>query len=186
MKHISIILLAWLSISNQAGQDLYVCKNARVSLYSSAPIEDIKAVTSTGVSVFNASTGELDFSLTIRSFQFDKALMQEHFNSDYMESDKYPKATFKGRLQEKVDVTKDGTYPVTVAGDLNVHGVTQKRTITGSLTVKNGVISMTSEFMVKCADHHITIPEIVFHHIAESIQVTVSATYSLYKNNQSK
>ena len=177
MKYISIILLAWLSI-NPAGQDLYVCKNAKISLYSSAPIEDIKAVTSSGVSVYNAATGELNFSVPVSSFQFAKSLMQEHFNSDYMESDKFPRAMFKGKVQEQIDVTKDGTYPVTVTGDLTVHGVTQKRTIPGSFTVKSGTISMTSEFMVKCADHHIEIPRLVFHNIAESIKINVSATYT--------
>ena len=107
--------------------------------------------------------------------------MQEHFNSDYMESDKFPKATFKGKIQEKVDLTKDGAYPVNVSGDLTVHGVTKPRTITGNVTVKGGIITMTSEFMVRCADHDIKIPSIVFHNIAESIKMNVSATYALYK-----
>jgi hypothetical protein len=186
MKHISIILLAWMSIINQTGQDLYVCKNARVSLYSSAPIEDIKAVTNSGGSVYNGATGELDFSIAIRSFTFEKELMQEHFNSDYMESDKFPKASFKGKIQEHIDASKDGTFPITVNGDLNVHGVTVNRTIKGTLTVKNGIINMTSEFIVKCADHHISIPQIVFHNIAESIKMNVSATYTAYKTNQTK
>jgi len=181
MKHISIVLLAWISIINQAGQDIYVCRNAKITLYSSAPIEDIKAVTSTGASVYNAASGELDFSVSIRSFQFDKSLMQEHFNSDYMESDKFPRAIFKGKVENHIDVGQDGTYPVKVAGQLTVHGVTQSRTIQGTISIKNGVVSMTSEFMVKCTDHHIDIPQIVFHHIAESIQVNVFATYSPYK-----
>ena len=177
MKYISIILLAWMC-TFQTSQDLYVCKNATISLYSSAPIEDIKASTSTGVSVFNAATGELNFSVAINSFKFEKSLMQEHFNSDYMESDKYPRATFKGKTEDHVDVTKDGTYPINVTGDLTVHNVTMKRTIPGSIIVKGGVISMKSEFMVKCADHHIDIPKIVFHNIAESIKINVAATYS--------
>jgi len=181
MKHISIVLLAWISIINQAGQDLYVCRNAKITLYSSAPIEDIKAATSTGASVYNAASGELDFSVSIRSFQFDKSLMQEHFNSDYMESDKFPRAIFKGKVENHIDITKDGTYPVRVAGQLTVHGVTQSRTIPGTISIKNGVVSMTSEFMVKCTDHHIDIPQIVFHHIAESIKINVFATYSPYK-----
>lgn len=184
MKHIAIILLAWMSI-NQTGQDIYVSKNARISLYSSAPIEDIKAATSSGGSVYDPLSGELDFSVNIKSFTFQKELMQEHFNSDYLESDKFPKATFKGKIQEHIDITKDGTYPITVVGDLMVHGVTQKRIIPGTLSVKNGVISMTSEFTVKCADHHISIPQIVFHNIAESIKINVSATYIPYKS-QSK
>ena len=184
MKYISIILLAWMSINNQAGQDLYVSKNAKISLFSSAPIEDIKASSSTGASVFNAATGELAFSVAIRSFQFPKSLMQEHFNSDYMESDKYPRATFKGKIKEYIDVSKDGTYPITVIGDLSVHGVTQNRSITGKLIVSGGTISMTSEFVVKCADHNIKIPSIVFHNIAESIQMNVTVNY--IKNNPTK
>jgi len=109
--------------------------------------------------------------------------MEEHFNENYIESDKFPKATFKGKIQEHIDPSKDGTYPVTVTGDFQVHGVTQTRTITGNLKVSGGVVTMTSEFMVKCADHHIDIPQIVFHHIAESIRIRVSATYTALKNN---
>ena len=112
--------------------------------------------------------------------------MQQHFNSDYMESDRYPKAIFKGQIQEHIDITKEGTYDVSAAGELTVHGVTQKRTVRGSLIVKNGIITVSSEFMVKCADHHIDIPQILFYHIAESIKITVSATYDPYKTNPSK
>lgn len=180
MKHIFIILLAWFSV-NQAGGSLYACKNAKVTLYSKAPIEDIEATSTTGVSVYNPATGELDFSVNINSFKFPKALMQEHFNSDYMESDKYPRATFKGRINEKPDLSKDGSYPVTATGELSVHNVTQTRTIPGTLTVKGGVMSLSSEFMVKCADHHIEIPRLVFHNIAESLKISVSATYAVNK-----
>ncbi|HTD41884.1 MAG TPA: YceI family protein, partial [Mucilaginibacter sp.] len=138
MKYIALILLAWMTV-HQAGQDIYVCKNAKINLYSSAPIEDIEATAFNGVSVYNAAAGELDFSVPIRGFHFPKALMEEHFNSDYMESDKFPKATFKGKIQEHPDLSKDGSYPVTVTGDLQVHGVTQTRTIKGNLSVSNGV-----------------------------------------------
>ena len=108
-------------------------------------------------------------------------MMQDHFNSDYMESDKYPKATFRGKIQEHIDVTKNGSFPVTAVGELDVHGVKQNRTIPGKATVNNGVLTLTSEFMVKCADHHIDIPKIVFHNIAESIQMNITATYTPYK-----
>jgi polyisoprenoid-binding protein YceI len=179
MKH--IILLAWLSILNQTGQGLYACKNAQISLFSSAPIEDISAKTSSGTSVYNAATGDLVFSVAINTFKFRKALMQEHFNSDYMESDKYPHATFKGKVQEHPDVSKDGSYPITVTGELDVHNVKQTRTIPGTLTVSGGVITMKSEFMVKCADHHIEIPRLVFHNIAETLKINVTATYTAAK-----
>lgn len=180
MKHISIILLAWMSIF-QTGQGLYMCKNAEISIFSSAPIEDIAAKTSSGQSVYNAATGDLVFSVAINTFKFRKALMQEHFNSDYLESDKYPRATFKGKIQEHPDLTKDGTYQITATGVLDVHNVKQNRTLPGALTVKNGVIAMKSEFMVKCVDHHIDIPKLVFQNIAETIKVNVTATYTAAK-----
>jgi len=181
MKCIAIILLALAGFTSQTPPGLYVCKNAKVSLYSEAPIEDISAETNTGASVFNPATGELVFSITISSLVFPKSLMQEHFNTDYMESDKFPKATFKGKIQQSIDVTKNGTYPVTVSGELEVHGVKQTRTITGSIIVNNGAVSMASEFYVKCADHNITIPKLVFHNIAESVRIRVAAAYSPYK-----
>lgn len=183
IRYIGIILLSFLNIT-RAGPDLYTCKNARITLFSTALIEDIKAVTSAGVSVYNAATDELDFSVPISTFQFEKAFMQQHFNSDYMESDKYPRAIFKGKIQEHIDVARDGIYQVNVTGDLTVHGITQKRTIQGNVTIRNGIVSMASEFMVKCADHNIDIPQILFYHIAESIKISVSATYTPYKNIQ--
>lgn len=179
MKNIIIILLAL--FSNQAGGNLFVCKNASISLYSKAPIEDIEAKTTGGNSVYNTATGDIAFSVPIRSFRFQKSLMQEHFNEKYMESDKYPNAAFKGKIQEHPDLSKDGTYPVTAAGVLDAHGVKQSRTIQGTLSIKSGVITLNSEFMVKCADHHIEIPTLVFHNIAETIKINVSATYSAYK-----
>ena len=165
--------------SFQAGQDLYACKNARISLFSSAPIEDIAAATTSGVSILNTTTGQLEFSVNITSFKFKKSLMQGHFNSEYLESDKYPKAVFKGKIQESINTTQNGTYAVTAIGELDVHGVKQARTLPGKITVNNGSITLASEFMVKCADHDIKIPAIVFHNIAESIKINVNATYAL-------
>lgn len=182
MKHITIILLAWFTFY-QAGQDIYTCKNAKINLFSSAPIEDIEASSTNGVSVYNPGTGELAFSVPIRSFHFPKSLMEEHFNENYMESDKYPRASFKGKIQEHFDLSKDGNYPVTATGEFEIHGIKQTRTIAGNLKVNNGVLTMTSEFMVKCADHHIDIPQIVFHNIAENIRIRVAAIYTLYKSN---
>jgi hypothetical protein len=179
MKYITLILLAW--FINQAGQDSYVCKNANISLYSKAPLEDIDATSAKGTSVFNAANGTLAFSVPIRSFQFQKSLMQEHFNESYMESDKYPNASFSGKISEKIDAAKNGTYPVNVSGMLEVHGVKQNRTIPGTITVNNGTVSMKSEFMVMCKDHQIEIPKLVFQKIAESIRVQVAANYVVYK-----
>lgn len=177
MKNIAIILLAWMSIF-QAGQDIYASKNAKVSLFSSAPLEDIAATSNAGTSVYNVTTGDIAFSVSIPTFQFKKSLMQSHFNSEYLESDKYPRANFKGKVGGQVDVNKNGSYPVTATGELDIHGVKQNRTINGTITVNNGTLTLASEFMVKCVDHNIEIPKIVFHNIAESIKMNVAATYT--------
>lgn len=182
MKYFGLLILAWFGI-NQAGQEIFVCKNAAVSLYSKAPIEDIEAQSTKGVSVFNASTGEIAFNVPIRSFVFDKALMQEHFNENYMESDKYPQASFKGNLTDKPDLTKDGSYPVSATGIFLIHGVKQTRTIKGILAVNKGSVILNAEFMVACKDHQIQVPTLVFQHIAETIRVRVSANYSPFQSN---
>lgn len=180
MKYLALILLSWIMVF-QGARENYVCKNARISLFSSAPLEDIDAVTDKGTSVFNASTGVLAFSVPIKSLQFEKSLMREHFNENYMESDKYPNAVFKGRIQENPNLSKDGTYPVHAAGVLDVHGVKQNRNISGRIVVKGGKVRMLSEFVVKCKDHDIEIPRLVFQKIAETIQIKVVADYTSLK-----
>lgn len=180
MKYIGVILLVWFA-TNRTGQDIYVCKNAMVSLYSKAPIEDIDARSNKGTSVLNIATGDVAFSVPIRSFKFDKSLMQDHFNENYMESDKFPQASFKGKLNSKPDLSKDGSYPVTASGVFEAHGVKQNRSIQGTITVANGAISLSSEFMVACKDHKIDIPRLVFQNIAETIKIKVNAVYTAYK-----
>ena len=110
--------------------------------------------------------------------------MQEHFNENYMESKKYPKATFKGRIVDlaKVNFAANGSYPVTVSGDLNMHGVTNKITTAGTVTVNGGAISASSKFPVSVADYNIKIPAVVKDNIAKVVDVTVSCMYDK-KNN---
>ncbi|WP_374164464.1 YceI family protein [Arcticibacter sp. MXS-1] len=180
MKYIAIMFLAWLGI-NQAGRDSYVCRNARIMLFSEAPLEDIAATSGKGTSVYNPATGDLAFSVPIRSFAFEKSLMQEHFNENYMESDKFPNASFRGKVLEKIDVSKDGIYPVKASGVLEVHGVKQNRTIDGKVQVNKGAVRLSSTFNVRCKDHQIDIPKLVFQKIAESIEVKVAADYSKYQ-----
>ncbi len=182
MKYLLFLIALTSGMLGQTGPStLYVSKNAVVTIYSKAPLEDIEASTSTGKAVYNASTGELAFDVPIRTFKFRKSLMQEHFNENYMESDKYPNATFRGNVNEKVDLTKNGTYPVSATGSMDVHGVKQNRTIKGTLIVNNGAVSMQSEFMVRCADHNIEIPKLVFQKIAETIKVNINASFTPYK-----
>jgi len=111
-------------------------------------------------------------------------LMQEHFNENYVESEKFPVATFKGKINEKVDYTKDGDYKVTVTGKLNLHGVEKDRTIDGLVSVKGAVISTSSSFKIKFADHNVVIPRLYSGIIPEDTDVKLDATLEPFKKNQ--
>lgn len=159
----------------------YVGKNLKITIFSSTPVEDIKAASTSASAVLLTAKQEIAVQIPIKSLEFDKKLMQEHFNENYMESDKYPMAKFKGTIEPKIDWAKDGEYPVTVKGILNVHGVDQARTITGKITIKGDVISISSSFEVACASHQIKIPRLVFAKIAEVIKVSIQGTLNPLK-----
>ena len=157
------------------GQTL-TTKTAKVKIFSSTPIEDIKAASEKGVAVLVAKTGDIAFQVPIKSLEFSKGLMQEHFNENYMESDKYPYAKFTGKISQAVDLSKNGEYPVSATGSLLVHGVSKQRTIPGKLIVNNGSVQLQSAFDVACADHKVKIPKLVMTKIAEVIKVNIDAT----------
>ncbi len=168
-----VLSLALVGFGILAQAQLYSTATGKVGFYSKTPVEDIKAENNTVLAVLKAETNELAIAITNTSFNFENKLMQEHFNEKYMESDKFPKSTFKGKINETIDYTKDGEYKVTATGILNIHGVEQNRTISGTLIIKDGKVQLKSNFKVKVADHKITIPTIVTAKIAEEIEVTV-------------
>lgn len=159
-------------------QEFYKVEDANVEFFSSAPLEDIQAVSEKGISVINSRTGEISFSVDMRSFEFKKALMQEHFNEEFVESHKYPKATFKGNIRDYVDLSKSGDHDVLLQGTLEVHGKSRKRQIPATLRIVNGNIELYSKFEVACEDHDIKIPKILWKNIAEIVQVEIKANYS--------
>ena len=154
-------------------------KNGDISFFSKTGLENIKADNNQVMSVLNIPTGELQFSLLVKGFHFEKALMEEHFNENYLESDKYPKSTFKGTITDisTVNFAKAGTYPVSVTGDLMIHGVTNKITSKGSINIKAGKISATAFFTVALADYKITVPRLVEKNISKTIDITVNCLY---------
>jgi polyisoprenoid-binding protein YceI len=181
MKSVFILLTCFLFFSfSQQKSNVYVSRNVKTVIYSEAPLENIEATSVKGSSVLNISTREIQFIIPISSFQFKKSLMQEHFNENYMESDTYPSAKFKGKISQDIDINKDGDYQVSASGELEVHGVKKQRNINGSIHVENKSVSINSKFEVLCKDHNIKIPQLVFKNIAENIQVTVSGTYTAY------
>lgn len=170
-----MFLLLFAAITVHAHAQLYSTKEGKVDFYSKTPVENIEAHSSKALAVLNASTKEMAFSVANVSFEFPNKLMQEHFNEKYMESEKYATSSFKGKINEAIDLGKDGSYEITVTGRLNVHGVEQARTIAGKLTVKEGTINLLSDFQIRVADHKIEIPTLVLAKIAEEINVHVDA-----------
>jgi polyisoprenoid-binding protein YceI len=171
---LSFILLSGIRLSAQKSYT----KNGTISFYSKASIENITADNNQVMSTLDIQSGQLQFSVLIKAFHFKKSLMEDHFNENYMESSKYPKATFKGNIQDpKPDLRKDGNYDVTVTGDMTIHGVSKKISMPGTITVKDGIITGKSTFKVTLADYKISIPKIVKDNIAETVDVTVLCVY---------
>jgi polyisoprenoid-binding protein YceI len=172
------VLFIFLSAFSPTGPVL-TTRTGHITFYSSAKLEDIEAHNYQVSSSLNTATGDMAYVVLIKSFQFKKALMQEHFNENYMESDKYPKSTFKGKITDlsAVNFEKDGTYNVKVQGDLFIHGVTKNITGDGTITVKGNEVAAKSKIPVRLKDYNITIPSVVSEKIAEVVDVTVDVTY---------
>jgi YceI-like domain len=175
------ILLAAAFIAGTIGTQAqkFYTKNGNISFNSKTDIEKIAATSNQVMAVIVPATGDMQFSVLVNTFHFEKALMEEHFNETYMESNKYPKASFKGKIDDisKVNFTKDGTYNVTVTGDLNMHNVTKKVTAPGTVTIKSGKIAATSQFTVKLADYKIDVPKVVRSNISETVTINVACSY---------
>ncbi|MCS6904742.1 MAG: YceI family protein [Bacteroidia bacterium] len=162
-------------------QSLYITQNAYIRFFSEAPLENIEAHNKKVSSVLNIQTGKIGFKLLIKNFQFENGLMQEHFNENYMESEKYPYSEFNGQILEvasgKLDLSKVGTYSVTVAGDLTIHGVKRKVQHVGTLEVQSDRIIAKAKFPIRVADYNIKIPTLYIKNIAEVVEVTLEAIY---------
>ncbi len=176
-------LVLILNFTNATGQK-YFTKTGHISFYSDTPLEKIEGHNKSSNCVLDLATGKLEFGTLIKGFQFEKALMQEHFNENYMESNKFPKATFKGQISDytKVDVSKNGKIPVKVTGDLTIHGVTKKVTTDAILNVVNGKIETSATFNILVADYGIAIPGLVKDQIAKSVKIKVNATLDALKS----
>ena len=153
----------------------YITGKASVRFVSNGSSEDIEATNHSVACSFNDKTGQLKFTGLIRGFQFENEIMQNHFNDkDYMNSDAFPKTSFTGNVQNlsSLNFTKDGTYSITVAGSLSIHGVSRNITVPGSVIVAGAKLSLKSTFKIKRADFGINTDE-----IAEELSITVIAEF---------
>lgn len=160
-------------------QDLWITRNGSISFHAGTALEDIDANNNDVASLMNIKTGEIAFTVLIKSFHFRRALMEEHFNENYMESTKFPKSTFTGKITDPsgVNFGKDGSYLVSVEGDLTIHGETRKVSAPANITVSGGKISATSTFKVMMADYKISIPGVVADKISKEAKVEVKCNY---------
>ena len=163
----------------------YFSKTGEISFFSSTPIEDIEATSRSASTVFDMESGKIQWAVLIKSFEFEKALMQEHFNENYMESSKFPKAKFSGVIEDisSVDFNKDGTYTVPVSGTLEIHGVSNDITTEAQFVISKGAIEGSSTFKVLVADYGIEIPGVVRENIAKEIEIRVKADYELLEKS---
>jgi hypothetical protein len=173
---LSVIIL---SLVTSANAQKFMTKNGYIGFFSHTPMEDIKGDNNQVAGVLDISNGDMVFQVLIKSFHFDRALMEEHFNENYMESEKFPKATFKGKITNlsSVNFTKNGTYDVTVEGDLTIRDATNKINTKGTIEVITGGINANSKFLINPEDYKINIPGVVREKIAKNLEVTVTMKY---------
>ena len=179
-KSFIIVLLAayWIPVHAQK----FTTEKTSVVFYSHASIEDIKATNLKTSGLFDAGTGDIAFVVPVNEFQFAKSLMQEHFNEKYMETEKYPRSTFQGKITG-YDPSATGEQKVVAKGKLTIHGVTQTVEIPGTIAKQGDGLMMNSVFVVKLEDYKIQIPKLLWQNIAEQVEVTLN--FSFKPNNKS-
>ncbi len=174
MKSITFILAFCLFAVGTQAQSKYFTRNGTVKFFSSTPMEDIEALNNGAVSVLDTESGAIEVSMLNKSFEFEKALMQEHFNENYMESDKFPKSIFKGSIADfDPKLLEKGVHQVTMVGKLTIHGVTRDISVPVTLNVSGKKIKGTTTFSVKPEDYDIKIPNMVRDNIAKEIEITI-------------
>lgn len=181
MKKIVIILIAVFSINTMFAQK-YFTKKGHISFFSTTPIEDIEAHNYQSASVLNYENGEVAFSLLMKGFEFEKALMQEHFNEKFVESDEFPKAKFKGAIKDykAFDLSKDESHKVVITGKMTIHGVTNTIEAEGVIVVKGREISAHAKFPLAIEKYEINIPSVVKDKIAKEVSISVVMEYKEY------
>lgn len=177
-QRISLLLISCLLISGAWCQTRYFTRSGQISFTSKGLLETIRAQNKTVTCVLDVQTGNIQFSVMMRGFEFKKALMQEHFNENYVESDKYPNSEFKGQIISSPvpDLKKDGSYQVKVKGKLTIHGITQEVTSDGTITVKQSAVQAEAAFSILLSDYQIKVPSIVKNNLSNTVNIAVTLT----------
>lgn len=176
-----VFLFSLILLSLQAVGQRYKTNSSHIRFFSSAPMEDIEAVNESATSIIDVETDAMVIVIPVKSFEFEKKLMEEHFNENYLESEKFPKATFKGKI---VDWSKEkGVSKARAEGTLELHGVTNDISIEGEIDYSDEGIKISTVFPIKLKDFKIKIPKAVFYNIAEEVEVTANLEYKPYEKD---
>lgn len=183
-KNLAVLMALVLTASVSFAQGKFYTKTGKISFYSKAPMEEIEGKNKTVTAVLDSKSGAIQFAIQMKGFEFEKQLMQQHFNENYVESDKFPKAEFKGNIinNSQINYSKDGTYTAKVKGKLTIHGVTKDVESTGALKINGGKIDANSTFNVLISDYNIKIPSVVKDKVSNSIKITVDCNLEPLKS----
>ena len=174
-----LIILFFMGLTCQASAQLFTTQAGEISFFSKTPMEDIDAVNKQVGSIINSANNEVAVQIRVTNFIFPNKLMQEHFNENYLETDKFPSATFKGKIKEAVDFKIPGTYSVTALGTATIHGVSKPVELKGTIVSTGKALTMNCVFDIRLDEYKIDIPRIVFSKIAEVIKVKGNISYSI-------
>jgi polyisoprenoid-binding protein YceI len=180
MKIPYIVLICLFLVSFTNAQERFLTKNGMVSFFSKTPIENIEAENNQVLSIVDVSNGQMAIAILMKSFMFEKALMQEHFNENYVESDKYPKAIFKGDILD-FDKMVGLETTASIKGNLTMHGVTNETTIEAVIKRTVDLVEMTGDFFINLSDFDVKIPSVVKNNISQKIKVSFRFQHKPYK-----
>jgi polyisoprenoid-binding protein YceI len=171
----NLIIFALVLLSTSLFAQKFITKNGHIQFYSETPMETIEADNHSVNAAYDHESGMFVFKVLMKSFEFEKALMQEHFNENYVESDQFPNATFKGEIvnNDDIDLTKKGEVAVNVKGQITIHGMTMDLETAGTMNLQDDMIEAKATFMVDPLEFDIKIPGAVVKNIAEEIEVRV-------------
>jgi len=175
-KNLILALTFMVTALMSFSQEKFYTKTGKINFYSKAPLEDIEAKNKTVTAVIDSKSGAIQFQVQMKGFEFEKETMQRHFNDTYVESDKYPKAEFKGTItnNSEINYTKDGSYTAKVKGKLTLHGVTKDVATTGTIKVNGGKVDANSTFNILLSDYKISIPAVVKDKVSNNVKIAVS------------
>jgi hypothetical protein len=175
LKNTLTVALMILTVSIAGAQDKYFTKTVKINFYYNAPLEDLERKYKTVTAVLDSKSGAVQFAVQMKGFEFEKQLMQQHFNENYVESNKFPKGEFRGSItnNSEINYSKDGTYNAKVKGKLTIHGVTKDVESTGTVKVDGGKLDVNSIFNVLISDYNIKIPAVVKDKVSNTIKVVV-------------